>query len=452
MPPGAPTAASSEWQSGLRAWVVTRPYTLITLLLLVALGVGAIGRKTKVWDRVYVGSARALLHGQDIYQDKLFTYPPFSALFHIPFTVLPAWPGRFIWYLICAGSLIYLCGKSWQLAGGPRLECDRLNPGAGRREQIAFVLGQVCALQFILNALTHLQTDLLIAALLTAGCAAIAEFRFFRAATWIGVATAFRATPLLFAPYLLWRRQWLAAFWLVAVAIGLNVLPDVIHQPPGGGDWLVRWSRLYLAPMQKPDYIPGDWKNQLDNNQGLAGLANRWFATRWQAGGGDFKVLDRPGHLGAATIRGVFLAMCLAVVLPVAWIEWRRRKAQDPPDPIGSFQLPNPHMIECGMVLLLMLLLSPNSSRAHFCIMILPAFCAARIAVNLPAPAVRWLLGLALVCSTLSIHLRLSATLVPEQFLLWVGVVTFSTLFLLLACIVALWKWYPPPSAQSLLR
>ncbi len=153
---------------------------------------------------------------------------------------------------------------------------------AGGREQIAFLIAQACVLQLALNALTHLQPDLLIAALLMAGCVALIRGRYLVAATWIGLSGAFKVTPLLFVPYLLWRRRWFAAGWVLIVAIAVNLLPDTVHGPRGGGTWVGDWSRKVLAPMTRADYVPGNWANKVNNNQCSAVRSN----AGWRRPGG----------------------------------------------------------------------------------------------------------------------------------------------------------------------
>jgi len=422
--------------------LLSRPYTVIAVLVLGTMGIMATLKRESAWDFVSVGAAHLLVQGQDFYRHiPLYTYPPFTAFFSLPFIWLPLRIARAIWCVICAISLVYLVVKSWKLSGGPRLQPLARDPAAQWPEHLAFLLGLACALQFALNAFTHLQSDLLIGALLMVGCHAIATRQFFRAATWIGIATAFKATPLLFAPYLLWRRQWIAAIWLVAVAVGANMLPDVIHRPPEGGVWLTRWYHLYLEPMGSSTYLPGDWKNQLDNNQSIAGAANRWLTTKWEALPEKFKVSPRAHHPGPGVVRGFFFATSAALLLLAAWGFWPHRLRDDRSrgdDPrAGSAGI---DMLECSCILLLMLLLSPNSSRAHFCIMLLPAFCVARAAVQKPAYLTAALLALAVLCSTLSIHIRIRATYTAEQLLLWLGVVFFSAIFLLLACVLLLRK------------
>ena len=423
--------------------ILRHPYSSALALSLIIMGFGATFKHQSAWDRTGPGVSVMLREGRDFYaNEKTFTYPPFQAWLNIPLTWMPLRAARAIWYILSAACLVYMIWESWRLAGGPRLEPLGEYADAKPREHWAFVLGLICALQFALNSLTHLQTDLLIGALLTAGCAAIVSRKFMRAATWIGLAAAFKCTPLLFAPYLVWKRKPIPAAWLIIIAIGANVLPNTVHAPPQRGLWLAEWSRLYLAPMERANYVPGDWKNQLDNNQSFAGAAKRWLMTTWRIAPGEFHVVDRDRHPSAAIIRWTYLLSCIVALLIAAWAMWRRArsKTSDATSSAGACapRWPSRDIIECGIVLLLMVLLSPNSSRAHFCVTLLPAFCIGRFAFEEKSRWLTVLLIAAAICSTLSIHIRLDATLAAEQILLWIGVVMFAAIFLLWASVIAL--------------
>ena len=434
--------------AGPIALVLRHPYSIALALALIIMGLGATLKHQSAWDRTGPGVSMMLREGVDFYaREKTFTYPPFQAWLNIFFTWLPLRPARAIWFIISAACLIYMIWESWRLAGGPRLEPLGEFADAKPREHWAFILGLVCALQFALNSLTHLQSDLVIGALLTAGCAAIVTRKFIRAATWIGLAAAFKCTPLLFAPYLVWKRKPIAAAWLIIIAVGANVLPNTVHAPPQRGLWLAEWSRLYLAPMERANYVPGDWKNQLDNNQSFAGAAKRWLMTTWQIKPGEFHVVDRDRHPSPAVIRWAYLLSCIAALLIAGRTLWRRARSRIPDaSKAGSrantgspaLNWPSSDIIECGIILLLMVLLSPNSSRAHFCVMLLPAFCIGRLALGERSRPLTLLLAAAAISSTLSIHIRLDATLAAEQILLWIGVVMFAAIFLLCASIIAL--------------
>jgi hypothetical protein len=84
--------------------------------------------------------------------------------------------------------------------------------------------------------------------------------------------------------------------------------------------------------------------------------------------------------------------------------------------------------MECG-VLLLMVLLSPMSSKPHFSTLVLPGFALARLAVYRDDIILRCLLGMAVVLATLSLPLwggRL------DFIALWFGSDTWNALVLLL--------------------
>ncbi|HEX4125639.1 MAG TPA: glycosyltransferase family 87 protein [Tepidisphaeraceae bacterium] len=411
-------------------WLGQHPYTTVTTIALLAMGITAAGRRTSEWTEVIVQSARALLHGKDIYVAVPHnTYLPFTAWITVPFAVIPAHLAQGIWFAVLAVCLVYVIRTSWRLAGGGALEGSAHRRAAGRSEQAAFIVGNIIALQFALNSLTHLQTDLLIAALLTAGCVEIAAERWRRGAVWIGLGAAFKATPLLFVPWLLWRRKWAAAAILLATMIGANLLADTVHRPGDYGTWLNKWAHLYLFPMASANYLPGDWKNLLNNNQAISGAARRWLTTSWRDSPTEYLSAASPSDARKHAIWIFELAACLALLVPVLWSA-RRVPAETGP-PSGAARRAT--IVECGMVMLLMLLYSPNSSRAHFCILYLPAFCVARSAIDSP---IKILLALSAIFSTLSIHIRLPFTEGAEQTFLWLGVVMWSAIFLLLACII----------------
>jgi hypothetical protein len=92
--------------------------------------------------------------------------------------------------------------------------------------------------------------------------------------------------------------------------------------------------------------------------------------------------------------------------------------------------------LEAGIVLLLMLLLSPMSSKAHFGTLIVPGFCLARGALNSRSR----LLGSVLLGSIL-LGLASNKDPLGERLYtlsLWYGVVTWQTLLLVIGCLVAL--------------
>jgi len=91
--------------------------------------------------------------------------------------------------------------------------------------------------------------------------------------------------------------------------------------------------------------------------------------------------------------------------------------------------------LECGMVLLLMVLLSPMSSKAHFGTLVLPGICLARAALHSYSRLLKAVLVAAVVLGLLCNKDPLGEKLYTLS--LWYGLVTWQALFLLAGCLLA---------------
>jgi hypothetical protein len=118
------------------------------------------------------------------------------------------------------------------------------------------------------------------------------------------------------------------------------------------------------------------------------------------------------------------------VTIPAAYAFWRRRRRNCPArDDFFADAL------EFSIIFLLMLLLSPRSSRTHFGIMLLPALCVGRIAVSQGSRAAWSLLLVATFVSLISYSNPLNI-LFPVT--LWAGGVSLIAVLLLAGCITGL--------------
>jgi hypothetical protein len=408
------------------------PYTSAAAVLFISQAFPPLLRLRTEWTEVFVSASRNLLAGRDFLEKGSgYVYPPFFAIVSTPFTLLPQAVSQLLFYLISAACLIYVVKSSWSASGGGRLQ----GPGVKvePREHLIFLLSLFCAGRFLLNALSHMQTDLVIAALVMAGCLTLRAGRGFVSATWIGLAAAIKCTPLLFAPYLAWRGKWLAALWLVVVAVGVNFLPDLLHRPPSGGFWVTEWYSRYIRPIGEKNHIPGAWYTTITNNQSLAGAVNRFSTTALKRTPDGIDVeFGKSSALSPATLKAITLVLYAMVTVPSAYAMWRRRRGAGPPR-----AAPDADALEFSIILLLMLLLSPNSSRAHFGIMLLPAMCIGRMALTHRNRTAWTLLLLAtfvsLICYNAPFNIFFNATL-------WAGAVTMVTILLLAGCIIGLFQ------------
>lgn len=335
-----------------------------------------------------------------------YAYPPAMALFTVPMAAMPPFWGMALWFLVNVAATVALVTYAWKLTGGPSL---RDAPGAWWG---VFLLGLLLGLRFLIGPLTHQQFDGLIAALTLAGCWLLLRERSLGGAALIGVAASMKCTPLLFVPYLVWRRQFKAAAVVAVVATGLNLLPDLFFPQSDG--------RLYVQDFVSLSGMagksPGSWFADPTQNQSLGGMIGRLAQF-----GLPLHVPEGPGGWWTAETatwaRGVFGAAAAALLCLTLWFcgkpfrQWGSRclplgsglgmPSQSSPQPSArqvierSAVLPLAQLrfsIEVAIVVTLMLLLSPMSGKAHFAVMLFPCFLVARLAVERPARGMQWLL------------------------------------------------------------
>jgi Glycosyltransferase family 87 len=351
-------------------WIRTHFYQIATVLFLTILGVGFFNKpdEDSEWEVVNVRAAARLRGGEEVYNHREgFLYPPFAALIALPFTELSPLPMRAAWFAVNAIALILLVHFAWKIASGGGVST--------RTEALAWWLGLACGLRYAIDCLAHQQTDVVIGALLIGGCYALVRDRPLLAATLIGLAAGCKATPVLFVVYFVWRGYWLAALWLLGVAVGVNLLPDLVHASPTGEPWLLRWLHLYALPSQ--GHV-GVWGCDPVYNQSLSGAFYRFFSSDYMWTSTELRVFDRRHPLDANALRTMVYGFEMSLTLVMAWVvgkpHWRSlRTAND--------AAPSRRALECSVALLLALLVSPASSKPHFCTMLLPAFCLARLAV-----------------------------------------------------------------------
>jgi hypothetical protein len=422
------TVRALSFAPPLRRWLLDHPYTAAGFLVLSALSVPFLSRDDSEWEYVYMRAAHELRDGRDIYQlDIGNSYPPFAALTALPFTALPQWAGRGLWLAVNFGCLVFLLRGAWRLAGGELLQAGARAP---LRAHLAAILGALCGAFYLQNCLAHQQTDVVLGALLIAGCLALSRERALMAATCFGLAAAVKCTPLLWAPYLVWRRRPLAATWLVVVALGVNLLPDLVHSPKSGRLWLSEYYLRYLRPLGAPEHYVGTWHSDLVYNQSIAGAAQRWLTTTWEWTPADCNVGARPGHMGPQELKVVVYgveALLVLVTLAICGRPFRRPLSEAPTTTAGR------NAPEYSIILLFMLLFSPMSSKAHFGVLILPGFCLARAVLVDKRRLLSPVLAAVILLAVLSNKDPLGERLYTLS--LWLGCVTWETLLLLAGCL-----------------
>ncbi len=308
------------------------------------LGIGVLSFLTAArgdWQKCFLPAGLRMRAGDDIFSQS-YVYPPFQAFVAALFTYPPPLVGRAMWDLLNAAAAGVFVINAWRLSGGAPWWRNRHLPAT---EAWIFALGFVATIGFLFDSITNRQTDLLVASLIVGG------WWYFPCRPWgaasIGLSAAAKCTPLLFVPWLVFRRRWSLAAVAVLVMIGVNVVPDLFLPSTNGELRLWTWARTYFAPLLHPNYAVGAWFTGLDFNHSLSGVFRRLAP--------------------ADAVRPLWIAAVAALIFTSGASIVRSRRAGE-----------SVERVEIGMILCLMVLISPASSKPHFCVLLLPAWTVAR--------------------------------------------------------------------------
>lgn len=173
---------------------------------------------------IWYKAGRAVLEGKNLYtaseqtgrQVFEFMYPPAAAVFLAPWTTFGKLP--FLLALDLFNSLSWIA--SLYLA-------VRLAASAGARASItSYVLPAVCSVAYVYDAYLLGQPNLMLLACQLAAFAALQKEKNWTAGALLAFATSCKAFPALSLAWLVYRRQWRAAFATLAfLAVFLIVLP-----------------------------------------------------------------------------------------------------------------------------------------------------------------------------------------------------------------------------------
>lgn len=419
-------ALSSGHRSRSRA---TRVFAVVAVVFFVAILFAFLHKgENSEWHSAYTSAARLMRDGTRIHERHgMYSYPPAMAMLSVPLADLSVRTSLAVWWAINVVATCVTVACAWQLAGG--LPLAGIAKPWGRVLSIGLALGA----RFIVAPLEHQQFDMVIAALALSGCVALWRGKSLRAGALLGAAAAMKCTPLLFAPYLLWRRQPAACAALVVVAWGLNVFPDVVFPQSSGGSYLDDWVHTFLVDVKNE--APGVWHTDLMQNQSLAGLFNRGLRFGWPT-----SLVELAGSVSPRTdawLRALTYGTALALLATSAWRyggPWRRPTTVEDSAlrPLAWSQLQLG--IECSAVFALMLLLSPMSGKAHFVVLLPACFIIARDMVERPTPWRYAMLVGMLLCGPLTTKSLVGKTL-GDLTLAW----SLPTWFALLA-LVSMWR------------
>lgn len=381
----SPAASSPAGPSARTGWIVA------AAIAAAATGVGLLDKHSEL--PIYLKAAARFVDGERVYRPEeppAFTYPPFAVLPYPPLLAVPEGLRGPV-YALANGVLTGLIALAlFRLAAPP------LGHLSVRTRRICAAAVAVLAGRFVLSPLEYQSNDLFVVAFAVAGVAGLAWNRGVLGGASLGLAAAFKATPLLFLPVLVWRRKFLPAAAFGVAMTAATVLPDLVSPAEAGRPWAVAWYEAFVAKVEvggAPE-AAGAWVRWNGLNQSLSGTLYR-LATPIEGNGIDvFDVAIVP--LSETSLKLVSLAAAAAVLGVVLFATWPRDERF-----VDETERRFRRLGEAGVVFAAMLLLSPMSSKQHFCVLVIPiAVAAVDVATRRRDPVVLAGLGLIGLCGS----------------------------------------------------
>jgi hypothetical protein len=201
--------------------------------------------------------------GEDISKKFNYPNPPVMAVLLLPLAWLPPLPGALAWFYLKAALTIWVIWQVFRLVE----QADRPFPVAGQ------VLAVLLSLRPILGDLGHGNVNLFVLFLVVAALAAFRKRHNFPGGVLLGLAVSCKLTPVLFVPYLAWKRAWRA---LAGVGLGLALFlwPGVVPSLRLGFAENQRQLVSWYGEMVRPYLVEGKVSSEYPN-QSLPGLVQR---------------------------------------------------------------------------------------------------------------------------------------------------------------------------------
>jgi len=416
------------------------------LLAVMVVGAFYFDRQAAKGDRelnVYVMGGERMSEGAEIYrrglEAKPFTYPPFAAVPFVLFEKLPDSWHPSAWFLV--NFLILLGMIRW-------LHRYARDPQTGRappRLWLFWVVTAVYGGRHVVSVFTNQSHDLIIAGFVMLTAASWCSQRRFSsmwAGLWAGLGAATKATPLIFLGMFGLRFRWLGVVAILVATVGATLLPDYLWPRQDGLPWWRAWYNVNLAQLEVGGTAEaaGAWNSHSVQNQSMSGTLRRLFSPV-EVPDGKFVVGDK-GYvllfeLSATMTKVATLLLSAAILLVISLgVVFARRATRAGGESVAAVQrtvgLGEVGAFACGMVLL-----SPISSKAHFCVWLF----SVAFVVNFLTRTRRDLVGCALFGVAIALGMLSKGMFGREvaNVTLAYGSVAWSTFFLLLATVRCLY-------------
>lgn len=324
---------------------------------------------------LYMEASQHLVEGSKLYRvtgveteyDR-YAYPPAMTLANVPLLPFNETVQRILWAGFNSGLLVFSIALVNTLVRNKveRRARDEGKPPTGIYALFWVIVGAVM-IRHVLSPLENQSQDIMILFLLAAGTWALAGRRGILAGSAFGIASAIKLTPLIFIVLLVMQGRIKAGIAMIAAFILVSIAPDVLIPRSEGGPRIVAYYE-FVGEAAAPGQSGGaHWSKWYQLNQNLAGTLYRISMPAPESMAGTY-----PSYplvpMGDGFRTAITYLLQLVIILMVLAAGWMTRGS---PRDEGMRNLSS--LAACGTAACAMLLLSPQSSKSHFVVLLIPA-------------------------------------------------------------------------------
>jgi hypothetical protein len=290
----------------------------------------------------------------EVYHDFGHHYLPARAMIDAGTAWLPYRVDRAIWFLATCAGLSW-CVRFW----------SRVGMSAAHRWRMAAFVAVAATGCYIHRDLRECGLQLFLLILLTIALSALMRGRPTLTGMSLGLAAVYKVTPLIFLPYLIWKRQWRAAGWMAASGCFFCLLPAMFLGWQRNLELHGKWLAFASHTLAADDPSENGVEPPSPRNQSLPLLMAR-LVQHYPAGHrlhGDGRRLLQLASLEPAAAKRVVSVVMLSLAVALAW---RFRKGIDVD--CGDQDI----AAEWGAMCILVALLSPLCWLQHL-VLVIPA-------------------------------------------------------------------------------
>jgi hypothetical protein len=181
----------------------------------------------------YVAAGNAVLSGNDIYDDTppgLNNWPPFFSLLCVPLALMDrATPylARGFWIILNYGVLLLILDMVSRLVYGRKLTFSGANSTVSLASS-AILIPLALTLPYLLYQFLYHQVNLILFVLALGGLVLQEKGWGSLGGLALGLAAAMKVMPVLFVPYLAYRRRWKPALSALAATVVFSLTPILV--------------------------------------------------------------------------------------------------------------------------------------------------------------------------------------------------------------------------------